>query len=76
MAEVSVALPGSDGKVRDVTLRYKVQDDDSKYMGSKDMLINRSAHRLFFYLYLSKNFKFSAAECIAICDNRYDNIFS
>ena len=46
LAEVSIALPGSDGKVRDVTLRYKIQDDNSKYMGSKDMLINRSAHRL------------------------------
>ena len=46
LAEVSSATPGSDGKVRDVTLRYKIQDDDTIYKGSKDMSINRSAHRL------------------------------
>ncbi|XP_066941064.1 uncharacterized protein [Macrobrachium rosenbergii] len=46
MAEVAVAVPRSDGQVRDVTLRYKVHKPGSQYKGQTDMLIKRSAHRL------------------------------
>ena len=40
-AEVSRADPGSDGKVRDVELRYKIQDDSEKYTGVNDTKIKR-----------------------------------
>ena len=43
LAEVAVA--GSDGKVRDVTLRYKNQTTGARYSGQKDVLINRSIHK-------------------------------
>ena len=52
MAEVLEAEPGVDGKVRDVTLRYKVQEQRNrngrvdKYVGQPDKIINRSVHRL------------------------------
>lgn len=46
MAEVVVAVPGSDGQVRDVTLRYKVYKPGRQYKGQTDMLIKRSVHRL------------------------------
>ena len=46
LTEVSTATPGSDGKVRDVELRYKVQNDSTNYSGAKDTLIKRSVHRL------------------------------
>ena len=44
--EVCSAIPGSDGNVRDVVLRYKCQDDTNDSIGTKDTLINRSVHRL------------------------------
>ena len=47
MAEVMDTVPTSDGKVRDVTLRYKAQTGKSnKYNGSPDVIIKRSVHRL------------------------------
>ena len=46
LAEVAVANEGSDGKVRDVTLRYKNQTTGARYSGQKDVLINRSIHKL------------------------------
>ncbi|XP_068203602.1 uncharacterized protein [Palaemon carinicauda] len=46
MAKVAVAVPGSDGHARDVTLRYKVHKQVTQYKGQIDMLIKRSAHKL------------------------------
>ena len=46
MAEVAAAVPGSDGQVRNVTLRYKVHRPGGQYKGQPDVLIKRSAHRL------------------------------
>ena len=46
LAEVVEALPGSDGNVRDVKIRYKPTSADIKYSGVKDIVINRSVHRL------------------------------
>ena len=46
LAEVHSVKENEDGKVRDVVLRYKVQNDSENYTGSKDVLINRSVHRL------------------------------
>ena len=46
LAEVCNALPSSDGKVRDVQLRYKLQRGDGKYEGQQDIKINRSVHKL------------------------------
>ena len=46
LAEVAEADPSTAGKVRNVVLRYKNQDSQKLYTGSKDILINRSVHRL------------------------------
>ena len=46
LAEVTLAIPSKDGKVRDVELRYKNLTDDLKYNGAKDVIIKRSVHRL------------------------------
>ena len=51
LAEVLEAIPGRDGKVRDVTLRYKIQASgkqasSSKYKGAPDTVVQRSVHRL------------------------------
>ena len=54
LAEVHTAEPGKDGKVRDVVLRYKNQEDSPKYTGSKDIHINRSVHRLAFIILIEE----------------------
>ncbi|KAK4318700.1 hypothetical protein Pmani_010328 [Petrolisthes manimaculis] len=46
LAQVVLVIPGHDDKVRNVTLRYKIQKPDKKYNGEPDMLVNRSVHRL------------------------------
>ena len=46
LAEICKADPGSDGKVRDVELRYKNQDSKCGYKGVNDTRIKRSVHRL------------------------------
>ena len=51
LAEVVEARVGRDGKVRDVTLRYKSQGSgkqatSSKYTGAPDTIVQRSVHRL------------------------------
>ena len=56
MADVLEAEPGRDGKVRDVTLRYKSQVrqgknvNEKKYSGQPDKIITRSIHRLHFVI--------------------------
>ena len=45
-AQVCDAQPGRDGLVRDVTIRYKRQVTGSKYEGSSDVQVRRSAQRL------------------------------
>ena len=45
-AKVTVAKPGRDGRVRDVTLQYKIQQPGLKYDNQDYMEIKRSVHRL------------------------------
>lgn len=46
LAKVVAATPGSDGKVRNVTLRYKVGQPGSKYEGQRNILIDRAVHNI------------------------------
>ena len=46
LAEVEEAAPGRDGKVRDVTIKYKNLNDDKFYTGGKDVILKRSVHKL------------------------------
>ncbi|XP_062586321.1 uncharacterized protein LOC134247947 [Saccostrea cucullata] len=46
LAQVAEAEPGTDGKVRDVTVRYKNVGPGAKYDGCTDTVIRRSVHRL------------------------------
>ena len=46
LARVAEAIPGRDGKVRDVELRYKAQEAGNGYSGTRDICILRSAHRI------------------------------
>ena len=51
MAEMIEANGGRDGKVRNVTLRYKIQTPSkqgskSAYTGTPDIVVRRSVHRL------------------------------
>ena len=49
LAEVKEVFPGSDGKVRQVTVRYKaykVGEDVREYSGARDITVSRSVHRL------------------------------
>ena len=46
LAEVAIANAGLDGKVKDVTLHYKNHITGAQYSGQKDVLINRSIHKL------------------------------
>ncbi|XP_071525744.1 uncharacterized protein [Panulirus ornatus] len=45
-AEVTVAEKGKDGRVRDVTLRYKPKKSGVEYKGEKDIFVKKSAHRI------------------------------
>ena len=46
LAEVIGVQPSTDGRVRDVTLRYKPQLDGNRYKSRPDIIIKRSVHRL------------------------------
>ena len=46
LAQVCEAIPGRDGKVRDVKIRYKNVDEGHKYRGCQDTIVNRSVRRL------------------------------
>ena len=46
LAEVAMANPGNDGKVRDVTLLYNYRSPGTSYSEQQHVLINRSAHKL------------------------------
>ena len=46
LGEVVIAQSGKDGKVRNVSIRYKPRKDGSGYKGLKDIVITRSAHRI------------------------------
>ena len=54
LAEVCEAAAGKDGNVRDVKVRYKPQNDSKEYTGCKDIVVNRSAHRLVIILPLEE----------------------
>ena len=54
LAQVITADPGKDGKVRDVTLRYKNQSPGASYSGQQDTLIKRSIHKLVILLPLEE----------------------
>ena len=46
LAQVMTAVPGSDNKVRNVTLRYKATKSGVKYNGQRDTVIDRSVHNI------------------------------
>lgn len=46
LTEVNEAIPGRDGKVRDVTVKYKNLNADKKYGGGKEVQLKRSVHKL------------------------------
>ncbi|KAK3105008.1 hypothetical protein FSP39_015108 [Pinctada imbricata] len=46
LAQVTKVFPSKDNVVRDVELRYKVQEDGPDYRGQTDTNIHRSVHRL------------------------------
>lgn len=46
LAEVCSIIPSSDGKVRDVEIRYKIQKENGDYEGQQDVRVNRSVHKL------------------------------
>lgn len=46
LTQVMTATSGSDGKVRNVILRYKFEHPSSKYKGQKDILIDISVHNI------------------------------
>ena len=46
LAEVFKTHTSKEGKVRDVTLRYKVNNDSLSYKGQADSFIERSVHSL------------------------------
>ena len=46
MAIVDEAIPGKDGYIRDVTLKYKNLKPGKSYEGSLDIFIKRSVHNL------------------------------
>ena len=59
LAEVCEVEPGSDGKVRNVKVRYKNQGQTGGYEGSKDIVVNRSVHRLVLILPVEEKYKSS-----------------
>ena len=46
LAQVVATEASRDGKVRNVTLRYKPQRSGNNYVGQRDICIKRSVHRL------------------------------
>ena len=46
LAQVVTAVPGSDNKVRNVTLRYKAVKSGVNYNGQRDTVIDRSVHNI------------------------------
>ena len=46
LGEVIIAERGKDGKVRNVSIRYKPRKEGVRYNGQKDMIITRSAHKI------------------------------
>ncbi|XP_045109596.1 uncharacterized protein LOC123503684 [Portunus trituberculatus] len=46
LAEVVEGIPGRDGKIRDVLLRYKINEPGKQYRGQHDKQMVRSVHRL------------------------------
>ena len=54
LAEMCEVLPSSDGKVRDIQIRYKIQGENGEYEGQQDMKVNRSVHKLVLILPLEE----------------------
>ena len=54
LAEVCEVLPSSDGKIRDVQIRYKMQGEEFDYEGQQDMKVYRSVHKLVLILPLEE----------------------
>ncbi len=46
LAQIAEATPSEDGKVRNVTIRYKNPKPGMKYEGEPDMMVKRSVHKL------------------------------
>ena len=54
LAEVCEVLPSSDGKIRDVQIKYKIQGEEGDYEGQQDMKVYRSVHKLVLILPLEE----------------------
>lgn len=46
LGEVEETRPGVDGKVRNVSVRYKVSQPGKKYVGQRDITVDRPAQRI------------------------------
>ena len=46
LGEIVIAESGKDGKVRNVSIRYKPRKEGAGYKGLKDIVITRSAHKI------------------------------
>ena len=46
LALVHKVHPGADGRIRNVTVSYKILQDGDKYKGTKDTFVKRSVHNL------------------------------
>ena len=46
LGEIVIAEKSKDGKVRNVSIRYKPKKIGKSYKGQKDVIITRSAHKL------------------------------
>ena len=57
LAEVCKAHISKDGKVRNVTLRYKLNDDTQLYKGKTDSNVERSVHSLVLILPIEEQIK-------------------
>ena len=44
--EIVIAEKSKDGKIRNVSIRYKPKKEGINYKGQKDMIITRSAHKV------------------------------
>ena len=46
LGEAVIAESGKDGRVRNVSIRYKASKEGAGYKGQKDIVITRSAHKI------------------------------
>ena len=54
LVEVCEVLPRSDGKVRDIQIKYKIQGENGECEGQQVMKVSRSVHKLVLILPLEE----------------------